>query len=139
MPERFDLTYIDEKGKKQRPVMIHRAILGTFERFIGILLEHYAGALPFWLSPIQIKIVPVADRHLDYAGQLAEKLKNYRTKIAAENETVGKKIRNAELQKIPYLAVIGDTEEKNKTVRIRERHKGDLGEMTLEEFLKKLL
>ena len=111
MPERFDLNYIDEKGEKQRPVMIHRAILGTFERFIGILIEHYAGALPFWLSPTQIKIVTVADRHLGYAEKIAKQLKDYRIEIATEKETVGKKIRNAEIQKIPYTIVVGDEEE----------------------------
>ncbi|MEK7590086.1 MAG: threonine--tRNA ligase, partial [Patescibacteria group bacterium] len=134
MPERFDLNYIDEKGEKQRPVMIHRAILGTFERFIGILIEHYAGALPFWLSPTQIKIVPVADRHLGYAEKIAKQLKDYRIEIATEKETVGKKIRNAEMQKIPYTIVVGDEEEKNSTISVRQRGKKELAQLKAGEF-----
>jgi len=135
MPERFDLNYIDEKGGKQRPVMIHRAILGTFERFIGILIEHYAGALPFWLSPTQIKIVPVADRHLGYAEKIAKQLKDYRVEIATEKETVGKKIRNAEMQKIPYIIVVGDEEEQNNSISVRQRGKKELTQLKAGEFL----
>lgn len=134
MPERFDLNYIDEKGEKQRPVMIHRAILGTFERFIGILIEHYAGALPFWLSPTQIKIVPVADRHLGYAEKISKQLKDYRVEIATEKETVGKKIRNAEMHKIPYTIVVGDEEEKNNTISVRQRGKKELTQLKASEF-----
>lgn len=134
MPERFNLEYIDEKGKKQRPVIIHRSSIGSFERFVGILLEHYAGALPFWLSPVQIVVIPIADRHQKYAETISKDLSEYRTEIYDQNETVGKKIREAELQKIPYILIVGDKEVKNKTVSVRSREKGDLGEMKLEEF-----
>ncbi|OGY63130.1 MAG: threonine--tRNA ligase [Candidatus Harrisonbacteria bacterium RIFCSPHIGHO2_01_FULL_44_13] len=137
-PRRFGLTYVDKDGKEKTPLVIHRAPLGTHERFIGFLIEHYAGAFPFWLAPVQIKIVPVADRHVEYAQKVAGQLNNFRVEIAGESETVGKKIRNAELEKIPYILVVGDVEEKNKTVRVRERHKGDLGEMDLEDLVKKL-
>ncbi|MDP2696454.1 MAG: threonine--tRNA ligase [bacterium] len=138
LPKRFDLEYIAADGTKQQPVVLHRAILGSTERFLGILIEHYAGAFPFWLAPVQLKIIPVGEKHLDYAKEIADQLKDYRVEVASENETVGKKIRNAELQKIPYLLVVGDTEISNKTVRVRERQKGDLGEMAVDKFLKDL-
>lgn len=146
MPEKFNLYYIDEKGKKQKPVMIHRAIFGSFERFIGILLEHCAGAFPLWLSPEQVWIIPIGSNHKKYANQILKTLKNpisySRDKIRAslrdENETVGKKIREAEIQKIPYVLVIGDREVENKTARVRARGKGDIGEMKIEEFLEKI-
>jgi len=136
LPKRFGLEYAASDGSKQQPVVIHRAILGSTERFLGILIEHFGGAFPFWLAPVQIKIVPVADRHLEYAKKIAEQLNNYRIEIAAENETVGKKIRNAELQKIPYLVVIGDTEKQHNTIRLRQRGKGDLGEMAIDQLQK---
>lgn len=141
MPKRFDLDYTDEKSKKQRPVMIHRAIFGSFERFIGILIEHYAGALPFWLSPVQVSVIPIASRHEKYAKNVLNELKNnnIRAELKAQNETVGKKIREAELQKIPYILIIGDEEINKKSVRVRERRKGDAGLIKLERFLKKLL
>lgn len=135
VPKRFGLTYADKDGKEKTPLVIHRAPLGTHERFVGFLIEHYAGAFPFWLAPAQIKIIPVADRHVNYAKKTAEQLNKFRVEVAEENETVGKKIRNAELEKIPYILVVGDIEEKNKTVRVRERHKGDLGEMRIEKFI----
>jgi threonyl-tRNA synthetase len=140
LPERFDLTYIDAKGKKQRPYMVHRALLGSIERFIGVLLEHYAGALPLWLSPIQFYVIPIGDRHVKYAEQIAGGLKEngFRVKIKNENETVSKKIREGEIQKIPYMLVIGDEEIKAKSVRIRTREKGDIGMMKLDALLKKI-
>ena len=140
LPERFDITYINEKGKKERPYMIHRALIGSFERFIGVLLEHYAGALPFWLSPVQAWVIPIAERHLKYSQSVKKELDQagYRIELKEENETVSKKIRNGEIQKIPYLLVVGDKEMKNKTVRVRERGKGDIGEMSLEKFLDKI-
>lgn len=134
LPEQFNLYYIDENGEKQKPVVIHRAILGSFERFIAVLLEHYAGALPFWLSPTQIKIVPIADRHLGYAEKIAKQLKDYRVEIASEKETVGKKIRNAEMQKIPYTIVVGDEEEKNNTISVRQRGKKEIIQLKAGEF-----
>jgi len=121
--ERFNITYIDQKGKKQRPILIHRALLGSLERFIGVLLEYYAGNLPLWLSPEQIWVIPVGSRHENYAKLVVKKLSeaNLRVEIKNENETVSKKIREGEIQKIPYLLVVGDKEIKTKSVRIRER------------------
>lgn len=134
LPERFQMAYIDERGKKRRPIIIHRALLGSIERFIGVLLEHYAGSLPFWLSPVQIWIIPVGARHQKYANQLKKELSSFRTEVKNENETVSKKIREGEIQKIPYLLVVGDKEMKTKAVRIRERGKGDIGIMKLNKF-----
>ena len=140
LPERFDLFYIDDKGRKQRPYMVHHTLLGAIERFVGILLEHYAGALPLWLSPEQIWIIPVGSRHEKYANEVARQLTiyNLRTKMKDENETVSKKIRDGELQKIPYLLVVGDKESKNKSVRVRKRGKGDIGEIKLTKFIKEI-
>jgi len=140
MPERFNLEYIDNKGKKKRPVIIHRALMGSLERFIGILLEHYAGALPLWLSPIQVWVIPVGTRHKKYAKEITKKINESgsRCELKDENETVSKKIREGEIQKIPYFLVVGDKEERAKSVRIRERTKGDLGIMKLEKFIKAL-
>jgi threonyl-tRNA synthetase len=140
MPETLDITYIDDKGKKKRPVMIHRTILGSLERFIGILIEHYAGALPFWLSPIQIAILPISSTHIDYANQILKTINEdgSRCFVDTDDNTIGKKIREAELQKIPYILVVGDKEIKNKTISVRERGKGDLGAMTLKNFIEKI-
>ena len=140
MPERFELNYIDEKGKKQRPVMIHRAIFGSFERFIGILLEHYGGNLPLWLTPCQIWIIPVGTAHRKFAKEIGKSFQgmDFRCEIKDENETVSKKIRDGELQKISYLLVVGNTELKGKSVRVRERGKGDIGIMKLNKFTGKI-
>jgi threonyl-tRNA synthetase len=140
LPERFDLSYVDKKGKKRRPIMIHRALLGSIERFIGVLLENYAGALPLWLSPEQIWIIPVGSRHKKYANFINKQLTthNLRTRIKDEKETVSKKIRDGEVQKIPYMLVVGDKEMKSKSVRIRERGKGDIGIMSLIKFIEKV-
>jgi len=140
LPERFDINFINQKGKKERVVMIHRALIGAFERFIGVLLEHYAGALPFWLSPEQIWIIPIGKRHIKYAKEISFVLKSaqIRTIIKDENETVSKKIREGEIKKIPYLLVVGDKEIKSKSVRVRERGKGDIGEIKLKKFLEKI-
>ena len=140
LPERFDLVYIDDKGTKQRPYMVHRALLGSIERFVGVLLEHYAGALPLWLSPTQIYVIPIGDRHAKYAEQIAKELSDagYRVKIKKENETISKKIREGEMQKIPYMLVVGDEEIKSKSVRVRTREKGDIGMTKLDRFIKGL-
>jgi len=139
LPERFDLTYVDRKGKKRRPIMIHRALLGSIERFIGVLLENTEGALPLWLAPEQIWIIPVGKRHEKYAKEVGLKLQELgiRIKIRDENETVSKKIREGEIQKIPYMLVVGDKEMEAETVRVRQRQKGDIGEMKLKEFIEK--
>jgi len=140
LPEKFDLVYIDDKGKKQRPYMVHRALLGSLERFVGVLLEHYAGTLPFWLSPVQIYVIPVGSRHEKYAKQIGKDLteKGFRIKVKDENETVSKKIRAGEMQKIPYMLVVGDAEQKAKSVRVRTREKGDIGMMKIDKFIGKL-
>jgi len=139
LPERFKMNYIDKKGRKERPIMIHRALIGSIERFIGVLLEHYAGALPLWLSPVQIWVIPVGTRHKKYAQEVSQKLSDggARVELKDEAETVSKKIREGEIQKIPYLLVVGDKEMKNKSVRIRSKNK-DLGSMKLNRFISHL-
>lgn len=140
MPERFKLKYIDSDGKEKTPVMIHRAIIGSPERFLGILIEHYAGAFPLWLSPIQIAVVPISEKHLDYAKKIQSQLKdnNIRATLKDENETLGKKIREAEMQKIPYLLIVGDKEIETKTISVRERSKGNTGQMPVDKFITKI-
>lgn len=140
MPERFELEYIDEKGLKQRPVMIHRAIIGTFERFIGVLLEHTEGKLPVWLSPIQVEILSITDKQAKYATQLGKKLmkKGVRAKVNNDNETVNKKIREAEIRKIPYILVVGEKEMQNGTVNVRHYRRGQQGEVSITDLTKKI-
>ncbi|MBQ7665767.1 MAG: threonine--tRNA ligase [Synergistaceae bacterium] len=137
MPGRFGVTYIGEDGAEHTPVMLHRVVFGSVERFMGILIEHYAGAFPFWLAPVQIKIVPIADSHIDYARELQEKFmkQNLRSEIDTRSEKLGRKIRDAQIQKVPYMLVVGDKEKENHTVGVRERSKGDLGSMSLDEFM----
>jgi threonyl-tRNA synthetase len=142
LPEKFEINYIDEKGKKQQAIMIHRALLGSLERFIGVLIENYAGAFPFWLSPEQIWIIPISSKHKRYSTKIEFEIRNLELRVIVkdENETVSKKIREGEIQKIPYLLIIGDKEIKRKTISIRQRGKGNRGikEMKLSEFLKKI-
>ncbi|MFA5208474.1 MAG: threonine--tRNA ligase [Candidatus Paceibacterota bacterium] len=138
LPERFQMEFTNDQGEKEQPYMLHRALFGSFERFIGLLIEHYAGAFPFWLAPVQIKILPVGESHREYAKEVAEQLKEYRVKIDDNNETIGKKIRSGEMEKIPYLLVVGDVEKENKTVSVRQRGKIDLGVLSIEEFIKKI-
>ncbi len=138
MPKRFKLTYIDQDGKEKEPIVIHRSSIGAIERTMAFLLEHYAGALPFWLSPVQICIIPIADRHLPYAQRVKEELNSFRVEISDKQETLGKKIREAEMQKIPYILVIGDKEITSNSVGVRERGKGDLGIVTLDNFIKNI-
>ncbi|KPJ71567.1 threonyl-tRNA synthetase [Parcubacteria bacterium DG_74_3] len=139
-PEKFNLNFINKKGQKKRPIMIHRALLGSLERFIGVLIEHYGGAFPLWLSPIQLVVIPVGSRHRKYAKEIGKVLKeeNLRTEVWTEAETVSKKIREAEVQKIPYMLVVGDKEIKTKSVRIRKRDKGDVGIIKLTKFIEKV-
>jgi threonyl-tRNA synthetase len=138
LPERFQMEFTNDKGEKEQPYMLHRALFGSFERFIGLLIEHYAGAFPFWLAPVQIKILPVGEGHHEYARAVAEKLKDFRVKIDDDNQTIGKKIREGEMEKVPYLLVVGDIEKEKGTISARQRGKIDLGEMKIEEFLKSL-
>ena len=141
MPERFDLTYIGEDGEKHRPVMLHRVIFGSIERFIGVLIENYAGAFPTWLAPVQVKILPIADSHVEYANEVKEKLEDVgvRVEIDDRNEKIGYKIREAQLEKIPYMLVIGDKEKEAGTVGVRSRKDGDIGAMDIDEFIAKVV
>jgi len=136
MPERFDLTYVGEDGEEHRPVMIHRAIFGSLERFIGILIEHYAGAFPTWLAPVQTEIIPITDNHLDYAYQIKEELEeaDLRVEVDARQEKVGYKIREAQVQQVPYMLIVGDDEVEAETVSVRHRREGDLGSCELDKF-----
>ena len=140
MPERFDLTYIGEDGEKHRPVMLHRVVFGSIERFIGILIEHYAGAFPTWLAPVQVKLLPIADSHKQYAEKLkAELEKNgIRVELDDRQEKIGYKIREAQLQKIPYMLILGDKEVEANAVGVRSRKDGDIGQMQLQDFIAKV-
>lgn len=137
LPERFDLKYTGEDGKEHRPAMIHRVVLGSMERFIGALIEHYAGAFPLWLSPVQVVILPIADRHIEYANKVKEELlkNDIRVEIDDRREKIGHKIREAEMQKTPYMMVLGDKESEAGTVSLRARGKGDLGSSKLADFI----
>jgi threonyl-tRNA synthetase len=141
LPERFDLTYTGADNAEHRPVMIHRALFGSFERFIGILLEHYAGELPVWLAPVQAKVLPVADRHLDYARDVAAELRTggVRVEVDDRTESVGRKIRDAELRKIPYMLVVGDREAQERAVSLRRHREGDLGTVALADVPARLV
>ena len=140
MPERFDLEYVGEDGEKHRPVMIHRALLGSIERFIGVITEHFAGAFPAWLSPVQVKLLPVTDRAMDYAKNVAAQLdsQGFRVEVDGRNEKIGKKIREATLEKIPFMLVVGDRDMEAGTVAVRTRTGEDLGAMALADFAAKL-
>ena len=140
LPERFDLTYVGEDNKEHRPVVIHRAILGSSDRFISFLIEETKGAFPTWLSPIQVKILPITDSQMDYAIELKQKLqsKKIRVELDDSNEKIGYKIRKAQLEKVPYMLVLGAKEQENKAVAVRSRKLGDIGQMSIEEFLEKI-
>ena len=141
MPERFDLTYVAQDNTKKRPVMIHRVVFGSIERFIGILVEHYAGALPLWLMPEQVRILPISDKFISNAREIENKLNNagLRVSLDSRNEKIGYKIREAQVAKIPYMVILGEKETSNNTVSIRSRKGGDMGEMKLEDFINMLL
>ena len=138
MPERFDLTYVGEDGQRHRPVMIHRVAFGSMERFIGILIEHYAGAFPVWIAPLQVKILPITDRNMEYAQTLANKLReaDIRVEVDERSEKIGYKIREAQMEKVPYMLVLGDKEAEAGMVAVRVRGQGDVGTMTFEAFEK---
>ena len=138
LPERFQLEYIGEDNKPHQPVMIHRALFGSMERFFGVLIEHYAGAFPMWLAPVQVAVLPITDRVNEYAEQVASELRDARFRVEANlrSEKIGAKIRDAQLQKVPFMLVLGDREAEQKTVAVRERSRGDIGTMSLEEFKK---
>ncbi|MBU1854050.1 MAG: threonine--tRNA ligase, partial [Candidatus Omnitrophica bacterium] len=140
LPERFDLSYISKEGKKERPVMLHRVVLGSIERFIGTLIEHYAGAFPVWLSPTQVIVIPITDRIHDYADRIFEMLQNedIRVEIDKRSEKLQYKIREGELQKLPYMLIVGDEEKTKGTVSLRARKEGNLGAVKTEEFIKRI-
>jgi threonyl-tRNA synthetase len=137
MPERFDLEYTGADGLKHRPIMIHTVAYGSLERFIGILTEHFAGAFPLWLAPVQVMVLPITDRSRDYAETVASRLKDagLRAETDYRSEKIGYKIREAQMQKIPYMLVLGDKEAENGTVTVRKRSGGDQGAMNLEDFI----
>ncbi len=137
MPERFNLTCIDEKGQPERIVMIHAAIMGSIERYLAILIEHFAGAFPIWLAPVQVQVIAVSKKHQAYAKKITDSLakENIRVELTESNETLGKRIREGETQKIPYLLIVGDKEVKTNAVAIRKRGKGDTGAQKLSKFI----
>jgi len=139
LPERFDLTFINAEGQPQRPYMVHRALLGSMERFFGVLIEHYAGAFPVWLAPIQAVVIPIADRHLEYASEVMRNLKAARLRVQLDDrsERMNAKIRDAQMQKIPYMLVVGDKEMEQKQIALRLRGGENPGPMSLEAFLEK--
>ena len=140
LPERFNLSYINEQGEKERPVVIHRAISGSLERFMGIMIEHFAGNFPLWLAPVQAVVIPIGEAHQEYAKEVFARFQNagIRTTLRDDNESLGKKIRESKLQKIPYFIVIGGQEVESKTLTLESRDQGKVGTLTLEETLAKL-
>ena len=141
LPERFDVNYVGEDGEKHRAVMLHRAGYGSLERFIGILIEHFGGAFPTWIAPVQVKVIPVTEKHMDYAKSVAKTLSesNIRVELEEANETLGYKIRKAQMEKVPYMLIVGDKEEKSHTVSIRSRKEGDKGSMMVPMFVANLI
>jgi len=140
MPDRFDLSYIGPDGEKHRPVMIHRVIFGSIERFIGILIEHYAGAFPVWLAPVQARILPISEKHLEYAQKVKQQLQDagIRVELDERNEKIGYKIREAQMQKVPYMLIVGDKEAEENTVSVRVRGKGDVGQKSIDAFIEEV-
>jgi threonyl-tRNA synthetase len=140
LPERFDMNYIDSDGKQKRPYMIHRALLGSIERFFGILLEHYAGNFPLWLAPLQVKILPITDNFIDYAKEISKALESadIRSAVDDRSEKIGAKIRDAELMKVPYMLIVGGKEAESKTVSVRKHGKGDQGPSTIQKVIEML-
>ena len=137
-PENFDLKYTGADNAEHRPVVIHRAIFGSFERFIAILIEHYAGAFPLWLAPVQAIVLPISDRHLDYAGAVRAELKagGLRVDLDDRQEKIGYKIREAQLQKVPFMLVVGDRESAERTISVRGRADADIGAWSIEWFVR---
>jgi threonyl-tRNA synthetase len=137
LPERFNMTYIGEDGQEHQPYMVHRALLGSMERFFGVLIEHYGGAFPVWLAPVQAVLIPIADRHLAYAGQVAGRLRQagLRVEVDESSDRMGNKIRKAQEQKIPYMLVVGDKEAEAGAVAVRLRTNENLGPQSVDEFI----
>jgi threonyl-tRNA synthetase len=140
LPKRFNLAYIGSDGREHQPVMVHRALLGSVERFLGVLIEHYAGAFPIWLAPVQAMVIPIAERHHEYAQKVLGRLSEagLRAEVDDRNEKMGYKIRAAQTRKIPYMLVVGDKEAQSGEVAVRNRFSGDEGAQSLESFLEKI-
>ena len=140
MPERFELEYTGADGEKHRPVMIHRVVFGSIERFIGILTEHFAGAFPTWLAPVQARVLPVTDRNADYAEAIRARLfdEGFRVETDGRNEKIGYKIREAQVEKVPYMIVVGDKDEEAGLISVRDRKTGETTQMELDVFVEKL-
>jgi len=136
LPQRFDLTYVGKDGEKHRPIVIHRVAFGSIERFIGILIEHFAGKFPTWLAPEQVRVLPITDRHVEYAEKVANKMqeRNIKVEVDDRNEKIGYKIREAQLQKVPYMIIVGDKEEETESISVRSRDKGELGSQDIDNF-----
>lgn len=141
MPERFDLTYVDKDNEKKRPVMVHRTILGSIERFMGILIEHYAGKFPVWIAPVQVTVLPISDKFNDYAYEIKKEMENKGIRVTVDDraEKIGYKIREARLQRIPYMLIVGEKEVKDRLVSVNKRDEGDIGQFKLDEFMDKVL
>ena len=137
LPSRFNISYVDKDGEKKTPILIHRAILGSFERFIGILTEHFAGAFPLWLSPVQVKILPISENEVEYANEIKDRLKKsgYRIEVDSSNEKIGYKIRSAQLEKVPYMIVLGKNEVENNNISIRSRNGEKMDSITVDNFI----
>jgi threonyl-tRNA synthetase len=141
LPERFELEYVGADGNKHRPIMIHRVVFGSIERFIGILIENFAGAFPTWLAPVQVELMPIADRHLDYINEVKKVLaaKGIRCEVDERNEKIGYKIREAQMKKVPYMLIAGDKDIENNVVSVRSRKDGDIGSMSVADFAAKIV
>jgi threonyl-tRNA synthetase len=137
LPERFDVSYVGEDGREHRPYMVHRALLGSMERFFGVLVEHYAGAFPMWLAPVQATVIPIADRHVEYAKKVEAQLRSagLRVEVDARNERMQAKIRDAQLHKVPYMLVVGDREAEAGAAAVRSRDAGDMGPRSIAEII----
>jgi threonyl-tRNA synthetase len=140
MPEKFDISYIGPDGAQHRPVMLHRTVYGSLERFLGILIEHYAGAFPYWLAPVQVRLIPVSEDHREYADRIIARLQEKDIRVDADfrDEKLGKRIRDAQMQKVPFMIVVGDKEVETETLAVRDRIQGDLGSMLPSDFLERL-
>jgi threonyl-tRNA synthetase len=140
MPERFDLTYVDQDNEKKRPVMVHRTILGSMERFMGILIEHFAGKFPVWIAPVQATVLPISDKFNDYARDVAKQLEDngIRVEVDERAEKIGYKIREAQMQKVPYMLIVGEKEVEDRLVSVRKRDQGDMGQMGMEAFIEQI-
>ena len=141
LPQRFEMEYVGEDGQKHQPIMVHRVVFGSIERFIGILIEHFAGKFPVWLSPVQVKILPITDRQEEYAKELCAKMKEKGIRVTVDdrNEKIGYKIREAQLEKLPYMLVVGEKEANENLVAVRRRDKGDIGAVDADEFIATVL